>query len=99
MKLNIQFVQTAQRSPAEKLVTDKLEDLAQKFEWIMGADVFFKEEKDTYGKGKICDIRLSLPGPRIFASSDEESFEASIAETIRDLEVQLKKRKAEMQSH
>lgn len=99
MKLNIQFVQTAQRRPAEKLVTDKLEYLTQKFDWIMGADVFFKEEKDTYGKGKICDIRLSLPGPRIFASSDEETFEASIAETIRDLEVQLNKRKAEMQGH
>ena len=99
MKLNIQFVQTAQRRSIEKLVTDKLEDLGQKFDWIIGADVFFKEEKDTYGKGKICDIRLSLPGPRIFASSDEEGFEESVAETIRDLEIQLKKRKAEMQSH
>ena len=99
MKLNIQFVQTAQRRLVEKLVTDKLENLGQKFDWIIGADVFFKEEKDTYGKGKICDIRLSLPGPRIFASSDEEGFEESVAETIRDLEIQLKKRKAEMQSH
>ena len=81
------------------MVTDKLENLGQKFDWIIGADVFFKEEKDTYGKGKICDIRLSLPGPRIFASSDEEGFEESVAETIRDLEIQLKKRKAEMQSH
>lgn len=99
MKLNIQFVQTAQRRLVEKLVKDKLENLGQKFDWIIGADVFFKEEKDTYGKGKICDIRLSLPGPRIFASSDEEGFEESVAETIRDLEIQLKKRKAEMQSH
>jgi ribosomal subunit interface protein len=99
MKLNIQFVQTAQRTEIEKLVTDKLEYLSQKFEWIIGADVFLKEEKDTYGKGKICDIRLSLPGPRIFASSDEESFEAAVGETIRDLEIQLKKRKAEMQSY
>jgi len=91
MKLNIQFVQTAQRRSAEKLVTDKLEDLGKNFDWIIGADVFFKEEKDTYGKGKICDIQLSLPGPRIFASSDEESFEASVAETLRNLEIQLKK--------
>jgi putative sigma-54 modulation protein len=99
MKVNIQFVQTAQRKWAEELVNQKLDDLGQKYDWIIGADVFFKEEKDTDGKGKICDIRLSLPGPRIFASSDEESFEASIAETTRDLEVQLKKRKAQTSSH
>jgi putative sigma-54 modulation protein len=30
---------------------------------------------------------LSCPGPQIFASSNEESFEMSVVETIRDLEV------------
>ena len=99
MKVNIQFVQTAQKKWAEELVNQKLDDLGLKYDWIIGADVFFKEEKDTDGKGKICDIRLSLPGPRIFASSDEDNFEASVAETIRDLEVQLKKRKAQMSTH
>ncbi len=99
MKVNIQFVQTTQKKWAEELVNQKLDDLGQKYDWIIGADVFFKEEKDTDGKGKICDIRLSLPGPRIFASSDEDNFEASVAETIRDLEVQLKKRKAQMSTH
>jgi putative sigma-54 modulation protein len=99
MKVNIQFVQTAQRKGVEELVNQKLDDLGQKYDWLIGADVFFKEEKDSDGKGKICEIRLSLPGPRIFASSDEDSFEASVAETIRDLEVQLKKRKAQMGTH
>ncbi len=99
MKVNIQFVQTTQKKWAEELVNQKLDDLGLKYDWIIGADVFFKEEKDTDGKGKICDIRLSLPGPRIFASSDEDNFEASVAETIRDLEVQLKKRKAQMSTH
>jgi putative sigma-54 modulation protein len=99
MKVNIQFVQTTQEKWAEELVNEKLDDLGQKYDWLIRADVFFKEEKDTDGKGKICEIRLSLPGPRIFASSDEDKFEASVAETIRDLEVQLKKRKAQMSTH
>jgi putative sigma-54 modulation protein len=99
MKVIIQFVQTAQRKGVEELVKQKVDDLGQKYDWLIGADVFFKEEKDTDGKGKICEIRLSLPGPRIFASSDEDSFENSVAETIRDLEVQLKKRKAQMSTH
>lgn len=92
MKYTIQFVQTETVKTAEQMVIEKIEKLAQKFNEIINADIFFKEEKDTYGKGKICEIRLSLPGPRVFASSDEETYEAAVAETIRDLERQLKKR-------
>lgn len=99
METIIQFVQTDNNAAAENLVIDKLENLSAKYDWLIRADVFFKEEKGTYGKGKICDIRLSCPGPRIFASSNEETFELAVAETIRDLEVQLKKRKGEMHSH
>lgn len=99
MEKIIQFVQSEKNNTAEKLVNEKLDQLAKKFEWLIRADVFFKEENDTSGKGKICDIRLSCPGPRIFASSDEGSFEAAAAETIRDLEVQVNKRKDEMQTH
>ncbi len=99
MTHDIQFVHTAKNTSAERLVIEKLNGLAKKFDWIIRADVFFKEEKNTYGKGKICEIRLSQPGPRIFASSDEESFQAAIAETIRDLDVLLEKRKSEMRTY
>lgn len=99
MKSIIQFVQTETYDTAKQLVLEKIEQLSKKYEWLIKADVFFKEEKDTYGKGKICEIRLSCAGPRIFASSNEESFEASVAETVRDLEVQLEKRKSEMNTH
>ncbi|MBN1634374.1 MAG: HPF/RaiA family ribosome-associated protein [Ignavibacteria bacterium] len=99
METIIQFVQTEKNNATENLVKDKLENLSERYDWLIRADVFFKEEKGTYGKGKICDIRLSCPGPRIFASSNEDSFENAVAETIRDLEVQLKKRKSEMRSH
>lgn len=98
MESIIQFVQSETDETAQQLVLEKIEQLSKKYTWLIRADVFFKEEKDSNGKGKICDIRLSCPGPRIFASSNEESFEAAIAETIRDLEVQLKKRKGEMNS-
>lgn len=99
MESIIQFVQTETDDTAKQLVLEKIEQLSKKYDWLIRADVFFKEEKDTFGKGKICEIRLSCPGPRIFASSNEESFEASVAETIQDLEVQLEKRKSEMNTY
>ena len=99
MESIIQFVQTETDDTVKQLVLEKIEQLSEKYDWLIKADVFFKEEKDTYGKGKICEIRLSCVGPRIFASSDEESFAASVAETVRDLEIQLEKRKSEMNTH
>lgn len=93
MDIEIQFVQTESVDTAEQVVIEKLNKLSQKYQEIIRAEVFFKEEPGANKKGKICDVRLSLPGPRIFASSDEETMEAAAAETVRDLERQLRKRK------
>lgn len=98
MKTHIQFVHSDTHLSAEQLVQRKLDKLENKYDWIIGADVLFKVENDAAGKGKICAVELNLPGPRIHASTNEESFEAAAAETVKDLERQLKKRKAEMKS-
>lgn len=100
MKMNIQFVQMDTNLNVEELLVKKLQKISKKYDWIVSTDVFYIEEKDTNsGKGKICEIRLSVPGPRIFASSNEDSFEKATDKTVRDIEVLLKKRKATMKSH
>lgn len=81
------------------IVSKKLEKLGKKYDWIISADVFFKLENDPTGKGKICEMRLSAPGPRLFAKSDTDNFEKAAAETIKDLEIQLKKRKEVFKRH
>lgn len=99
MEIRIQFVQVTKNEAVESFAIRKLLKMAEKYEWLIKADVFYKLEPDTKGKGKVCEIRLSLPGSRIFAISDEESFEAATDETIRDLEKQLQKRKSEMKPY
>ncbi len=99
MEIKIQFVQTPKSEALESFVIKKLLKMSERYEWLIKADVFYKVEPDTKGKGKICEIRLSLPGPRIFAFSDEESFEAATEETLRDIDKQLQKRKSEMKHY
>ena len=99
MTYDIQFVDTPVNAYLEKLASEKLYSLGRKFDWIINADIILKEIKDPKGKGHICEIKLSLPGPMIFASSNEEGLEAAIAETVRDLERQCKKRKGEFRPH
>lgn len=99
MEVIVQFVKMPTSETMETFVNERLEKLEKKYDWIIKADVFYKLENDPTGKGKICDIRLSVPGPRIFATSDEKSWEAATDETIRDIEKQLKKRKSSMATH
>ena len=99
MKTTVQFVNMDSSPYVEELLLKKLNKLFKKYDWIEKASVFFKLEKGSVGKGKICEIRLSVPGPRIFAVSDEESFEKATDETIEDLKRQLRSRKAKMYPH
>ena len=96
MKFNVQFEKMPTNQSVEALASKKLQKLNKKFDWIISAKTFYKLEKDPKGKGKICRIELSLPGPKIVAFSNEETFEEATDETIRDLKIQLKKRKGEM---
>ena len=78
----------------------KLYNITKKLKFrVVTAKKFYKSEKDPKGKGKICKIELSHVGSKIFAISNEESFQAATDETIRDLEKQLEKRKNEMKPY
>lgn len=96
MKISVQFEKMPTNQSVEALAIKKLQKLNKKFDWIITAKTFYKLENDPKGKGKICRIELSLSGPKIVAFSNEETFEEATDETIRDLEVQLKKRKGEI---
>ena len=93
MKMNIQFVNMSTSETMEAYTVNKLDSLVKKFDKIIKANIFFKKENDSKDKGVICEIELSAPGPRLFASSNEKNYELAVKNTLKDLEAQLKKRK------
>jgi len=99
MTINVQYVKMLNSESMTEIVSKKLNKLGDKYEWIINANVAFKLEKDPAGKGNICEIDLSLPGPKIFASSKEKNFELAAKNTVMDLSKQLKKRKATFNQH
>ena len=97
MNINFEYDHVKASDRLEIMVGKKLEKLEDKYDFIIRADVFFKKENTTeQDTGKICNIRLSLPGPRLFAEANLASYEAAIAESISDLERQLRRRKEKM---
>lgn len=95
MTINIQYVKMATSDTMTAYVTERLEKIEKKYEWVIRVDVFFKKENDTTEKGHICEMEVSLPGPKVFATSNEKNYEMAVKETISDIEKQLKKRKAQ----
>ncbi|WP_179352168.1 ribosome hibernation-promoting factor, HPF/YfiA family [Winogradskyella vidalii] len=99
MTVNFQYVNIDVSETLSALTEEKLEKLANKFEFLISAQVYFKQDEKDHEAGKICNIELSLPGPRIFATSNEKNYEMAMTETINDLTRQLKKRKEVFKTH
>ncbi len=100
MDINFEYDNVNASSRLEILVKEKLNKLFEKYDSIIRADVFFKTENTSSPEtGKICNIRLSLPGPRLFAEASHKNYEASIKESINDLDRQLKKRKEKLKPY
>ena len=97
MTTNIQFVKMPTSESMEQYTIAKLKKIAEKYQWVIRTDVFFKKENSSTHNGCICEMELSLPGPKIFAKSNEKNFEMAVKETVSDIEDQLKKRKANFQ--
>ena len=94
MTISIQYVKMPTSETLTAFTEKRLNKLAKKYSWIINANVYFKveKEKDPTSK-KICEIELSLPGPKIFAVSKEDNFEVAVKESLNDVARQLKKRK------
>lgn len=97
MQVNIQFVHAKRSEALEEQVKEKLGKLYNKYDWITNAAVFLKEEKHPESRDFHCEIRLSVPGPQIFAETHEVNFNKAINETVQDLGTQLEKKKDKMQ--
>ena len=93
MVVNFEYVNVDVSETLSAFTEEKLRKLFDRYEFLINATVHFKQEERQHETSKICSIELSLPGPRIYASSEENNFEVSVRETISDLERQLKKRK------
>ncbi len=97
MKFIFEYDNVEQSNRLEAYTKEKLENLNKKYSFVTRADIFFKTENTSNdNKGMICNIRLSVPEPRLFAEASKENFTSSISESVNELEKQLRKKKEKM---
>ncbi|WP_010520749.1 HPF/RaiA family ribosome-associated protein [Aquimarina agarivorans] len=99
MKTNVHFVHMETSPTLNAYVLEKINNLFKKYDWIIKTDISFIKKNDSKGKGKVCDIEVSIPGALLYATSDEDKFEFAFKNSLSDIEVQLKKSKQQRKPH
>lgn len=100
MNINFEYHDVTGSTRLESFAAEKLNKLESKYDFIISADVYFKKENSSNPEnGKVCNVRLSLSGPSIFAETSTASLEASVAKVVDELATQLEKRKSKMKTH
>ncbi|HET8885252.1 MAG TPA: ribosome-associated translation inhibitor RaiA [Salinimicrobium sp.] len=100
MEAIYQFVHLESSDSLKDFTQQKLEKLENKFDQIISAEVHFrKQEGNEPPNAFICNISLSVPGPNVFAESTKDSFEAAIADCVKELDRQLTKKKEQIRTY
>lgn len=100
MTYNFEYHDVTASEALESYTQKKLEKLAVKYDFLVRADIFFKTENTSDDQtGMKAGIRLSAPGPRIFAESSKETFHEAVNDVVRELNSQLKRRKDQMKPY
>lgn len=100
MEVNFEYQNVTASSRLEQFTAEKLNGLDQKYNFLMKADVYFKTENTSSDDtGMICGIRMFGNKVTFFAESSKKDFETSIANTVQELESQLRKKKNKLVTH
>ncbi|MFT5165747.1 MAG: putative sigma-54 modulation protein [Saprospiraceae bacterium] len=78
------------------VITEKIGKLFEVDDRILHADVFLKTGVNTGIEDKLIEVRLSIPGPEIFAQAAAETFEKAVASVAEKLRKQLIKKKEKL---
>ncbi len=98
MKINIQAPWEVNQY-LNNIIHEKVNKLDTYFKGIIHTNVFLKLGEHKSPNDKTIEIRMSLPGPYIFAESSSDTYEKALVNATEKIRKQLVKRKEKLQSH
>lgn len=96
MKLKLQTRGFTASPELAKLLYQKVSKLLLLFDKIIVAEVKLNSDKSRMRDGKVCNIRLVIPGYDLMASAECKTFECAIADAVEALKIQIEKRKTQL---
>ena len=99
MKIQIQSIHFDANKKLQNFVHDKINKVDKIFNKIESCNALLKLDKNDKTKNKVVEIRMIIPGHRLFASDRSETFEMATDMAVDEIEKQLHKHKNKMISH
>jgi len=100
MNINFEYKDVSASPRLEGLASEKINKLEAKYDFMVACDIYFKREKTSSDNtGRICEIRINVPGTTIFAQANNSKFESALAKASSEVQVQLQKKKDKMQTY
>ncbi|GAK77587.1 MAG: HPF/RaiA family ribosome-associated protein [Nonlabens ulvanivorans] len=100
MQIQFNYQHVSGSTELENFTKEKLQVIADRYSWVTRADVFYRvENTESKESGMIAEIRLSAPGPRLFAEESQSNFNDAVSKVVNQLKTQCEKRKSELIDH
>ena len=80
----------------DELIRQKMEKLQRMYDRIERATVYLRKGDGTGTADNSVHIRLAVPGPDIYAESDQDSFEKAVADASDKVRRQLLRMKEQL---
>lgn len=100
MEINFEYHKVTASNSLEIYTKERLEKINRKYDFVTNVDVYFDTENTTSREtGMKCGIRANIPGTDIFAESSQKNFKHAVSEAVKELDVQLRKKKDKMNAY
>jgi putative sigma-54 modulation protein len=83
----------------DNFVREKVDRMVRLYDRVEHCKVILRIDKNDKKRNKIAEIYLLVPGNKLFAQSQAETFEQAVDETIDEMKRQLQKHKAKLSHH
>jgi putative sigma-54 modulation protein len=96
MKVKINSVHFDASDQLQEFVKMKVGKLGQFSDTILGAEVFLRVVKPQTNDNKIAEIRLEMPGNKLFAKKQASTFEQATDQSVEALRKQIRRKKEKL---
>lgn len=93
MKVQIQSIHFDMDIKLQEFIDARIDKLTSLYDRIESVSVILKLDKNNKNKNKVTEINLDIPGNRLFAKNQSESFEESFDMAHDEIKKQLLSRK------
>ncbi len=93
MKTQIQAIHFDADKNLQDFIHSKIDNLYEIYNKIESCDVILKLDKNNKNKNKVVEINMNIPGNRLFAKNQTDSFEAAVELATDEIKKQLNKHK------